>query len=216
MAEDFIRFDDIQQAKHDLIALGLPTELAIDFGPSFRPEYLERAAQNGADYTLGIDQVRAEFTEGIDFHRADFSRDEIVPWIVDYRSKYPGKCLGIMFDTLIHQYAPVQVLQNLLSVLDYACIGCPVIRKESPNCTFLPAVPRKDQDSLFPHSWRPGEQGFAEKSAYTWKHWLWGIPPNLIKTWIKRENFDIVSEKTVKRPNAWDWWGCYAIGKPKK
>ena len=61
MTEDFIRFDDIQQAKHDLIALGLPTELAIDFGPSFRPESLERAARNGADDTLGIDQqVEAE------------------------------------------------------------------------------------------------------------------------------------------------------------
>jgi len=216
MAEDFIRFDDIQQAKHDLIALGLPTELVIDFGPSFRPEYLERAAQNGADYTLGIDQVRAEFTEGIDFHRADFSRDEIVPWIVDYRAKYPGKCLGIMFDTLIHQYAPIKVMQNLLSVLDYVCIGCPVIRKESPNCTFLPAVPRKDQDSLFPHSWMPGERGFAEKSNYSWKNWLWGMPPNLLKTWIKRDNFDIVAEKTIKRPDSWDWWGCYAIRKPKK
>jgi len=209
-------FDDIHQSKHDLIDLGLPTELAIDFGPSFRPQYINQAAKTGAKHALAVDAHRRELDEGVDFHRADFSRDAIVPWVVDYRSQYPGKCLGIMFDTLLHQYAPIQVIQNLLSVLDHACIGCPVIRKESPNCTFLPAIPENEQDSLFPSSWIPGKTRFIDESSYSWAHWLWGIPPNLLKIWIKREKFDIVAEKTVKRPNAWDWWGCYAIRKPPK
>jgi len=207
-------FEDIHQSKYSLIDMGLPSDLVIDFGPSFRPQYLNHAANNGAKHALAVDAIRRELDEGIDFHRADFSRDAITPWIEAYRDRYPGKCLGIMFDTLLHQYAPIRVLQNLLSVLDRACIGCPVIKKESPNCTFLPSVPEHEQDDLFPSSWIPGENRFADESRYSWANWLWGIPPNLLKTWIQRENFDIVAEQTVKRPNAWDWWGCYAVRKP--
>ena len=214
-----VPFSDIHQAKYDLISLGMPVDLAIDFGPAFRPQYINYMAKNGADRALAIDFHKAEFDNGIEFHKANFSEDAIVPWVANYRKDVAGFCLGVSFDTLLHQYAPIHVLMNLLSVLDSVCIGTPVLKKQTDSCTFLPAVPKEGQEKIFPFSWMDQELGSSEKARfsdldkYSWGHWLWGLNDTLLKAWISREGFKIEEERRVSRPGAWDWWGCYATRK---
>ena len=212
-----VPFSDIHQAKYDLISLGLPVSLAIDFGPTFRPQYINFMAKNGAEKALAVDFHQAELDEGIDFHQANFSEDALVPWIKEYRQKNPGHCMGVSFDTLLHQYAPIRVLMNLLEVLDSICIGTPILKGETDGCRFLPAIPESEQEELFPSSWMgqeltsPDKSRFASPDNYDWGNWLWGLNDTLLKTWISREGFRIKDERRVPRPNAWDWWGCYAI-----
>ena len=209
-------FEDINQAKFELISLGLPVSLAIDFGPSFRPEYINFMAENGAGKTLAVDFHKGEFDNRVDFHKANFSEDALVPWLENYRKDIPGSCLGISFDTLLHQYSPSRVLINLLSALDSVCIGTPVLSGQSDTCTFLPAVSKKEQGDLFPFSWMNQEIGtsqegrFANADNYDWGNWLWGLTDTLLKTWISREGFKVEEERRIARPGAWGWWGCYA------
>ena len=211
-----ISFDDICQAKHDLISLGLPAKLAIDFGPTFRPEYLNFAAKNGADKALAIDAHIPDLDPGIDFHQADFGNDSIVEWITNYRLEKPGECLGVTFDTLLHQYAPIHVLRNILGIVDKISVGTPVLKESKDSCKFLPALPEEDQEQLFPANWMCQELTtekagrFVAKEKYTWAHWLWGLSPTLLKIWIEREGFEIKEERLLERPRAWNWWGCYA------
>ena len=221
----------VHQAKNFLIDQGLPADLVIDFGPSFCPQYLNYAAQNGAQHALAIDHflpeqfadllewAKNEFAAGVDYHKADFSKDTIVPWVRNYRKKYAGKCLGIMFDTLLHQYAPLQVTRNLLSVLDCVCLGMPVLKKSGASCVFLPAVPVSEQEAMFPKSWMSdGEYGvegklrFSSPSAYAAPgNWLWGISADLLRIWVQRDGFQIIAEKRWEQSAVWDWWGCYAV-----
>ena len=209
-------FSDVHQAKYDLISLGLPVGLAIDFGAAFRPQYINYMAENGADKALAIDYHKAELDAGIDFHKADFSEDAIVPWVSNYRKDINGLCLGVSFDTMLHQYSPVRVIMNLLSVLDSICIGTPILKDETDASIFLPAVPKEKQGELFPYSWMSKEMGtteearFADPEKYGWGNWLWGLNDTLLKTWISRAGFKIEEERRIPRPNAWDWWGCYA------
>ena len=210
---------EINQAKFELIEAGLPAELAIDFGPTFKPQYLNYCAKNGAGHSLAIAAHAADLDDGIDFHQADFSRDDIVPWVRQYRSEHPGKCLGISLDTLLHQYGPLHVLMNLLSVLDAACIGTPVLREKNGSAVFLPAVAEQEQEKLFPVDWMECElctqepRRFAAADSYGWGNWLWGLNENLLKIWIERQGFQIEEERLVGRPNAWDWYGCFAVRK---
>lgn len=214
-------FSDIHQAKYELMALGLPADLAMDFGATFRPQFIKYCAENGAEHTVAIDAHEAEvhemeLGEGTDFHKADFSRDSIVPWVKKYRDKHPGQCLGISFDTLLHQYDPLHVLRNLLGVLDRVCIGTPVLKNAYDSPLFLPAVPHGEQENLFPVSWleqeleTPEPFRFAPLDSYSWAHWLWGLSDHLLRIWVEREGFRIQEERSVDRPNAWKWWGCYA------
>lgn len=212
-------FSDIHQAKCELISLGLPAELAIDFGPTFRPQYINYCAKNGAENTLAIDAHKAVLDDGIDFHRADFSRDSIVDWVEDYRGEHPGDCLGISFDTLLHQYSPLHVLMNLLGVLDRACIGSPILKDRDSEALFLPAILDKDQGGLFPKKWMtrelnaPVDSRFAPIDTYSWANWLWGLNENLLKIWIERQGFEVQEERRIDRPGAWMWYGCLAVKK---
>lgn len=212
-------FGDINQAKYDLISLGLPVDLAIDFGPSFRPEYINFMAANGADKALAIDFHKADLDDGVDFHKTNFGEDALVPWIQKYREDIPGSCLGISFDTMLHQPAPTRVLANFLSVLDSVCIGTPILNGQSDKCTFLPAIPPEEQEKMFPFNWMSQEMGtaepgqFADIEKYDWGNWLWGLTDTLLRMWISREGFRIEAERRISRPNAWDWWGCYATRK---
>ena len=157
-------FKDIHQAKYDLIDKGLPSDLVIDFGSTFRPRYIEYASKNGAK----------------------------------------------------------NVLRNLLSTVDHVCLGNPVLKEGGDPCVFLPSVPEDEQGELFPVSWLDTEletqdaHRFVPEDRYTTANWLWGLNAKLLKTWVRRQNFDIIEEITVDRPHAWSWWGCYAVKKPTK
>jgi hypothetical protein len=209
-------FADIHQAKYDLIYRGLPTDLVIDFGASFRPQYINHAARNGAKRSLAIDAHKTELDKGIDFHQANFSQDSIIEFVEGYRIRYPGKCLGLIFDVLLHQYDPLHTIRNLLKVLDSVCLGLPVLKQPNDSSRFLPAIPIHEQADVFPDNWMRKELNakesgkFAAPDNYGWGNWLWGLNENLLKIWIQREGFDVEDEQLIKRPKAWNWWGCYA------
>ena len=213
-------FEDIHQAKYDLIDKGLPSDLVLDFGSTFRPRYIEHASKNGAKNCLSIDYQKGDFPKGVEFEQMDFSKDRIVQFLDLYREKTPGKCLGLMYDILLHQYGPLHVLHNLLSTVDHVCLGNPVLKEGGDPCIFLPSVPEDEQGELFPISWlgteleTQDECRFVAEDRYTTANWLWGLNAKLLKTWVRRQNFDIIEEITVDRPHAWSWWGCYAVKKP--
>jgi len=222
-----VSFNAVRQAKYSLIDQGLPVGLVIDFGPSFCPQYLNHAAQNGAQHALAVDahlptdspQAPDGFAAGVDYHKADFSKDAIVPWISNYRKKHAGRCFGIMFDTLLHQHSPLRVMRNLLSVLDCICLGCPVLSKGGASCVFLPAVPISEQETMFPKLWMPNGEcddatnklRFVAPNAYERAHWLWGLSADLLRIWMQREGFQITIEKRWEQSTVWSWWGCYAV-----